>query len=37
LNIAWPDYKTNTDIANKLNITPVWTKCRTTEVTGYNM
>jgi len=26
LIIAWPDYKRNTDIANKLNITPVLDK-----------
>jgi hypothetical protein len=26
LIIAWPDYKTNTDIAKKLNITPVLEK-----------
>jgi uncharacterized membrane protein len=26
LIIAWPDYKTNTDIAKKLNITPVLDK-----------
>jgi len=25
------------DIAKKLNITPVWTKCRTAVETGYNM
>jgi len=34
---TWTDYKTNTQIANKLKITPIWTNYWHTKETGYNM
>jgi hypothetical protein len=33
----WTDYKTNTEIAVELNITPVWTIYRNTVESGCNM
>jgi len=34
---TWTDYKTNTEIAKELNVTPVLDKYRTTDEIGYNM
>jgi hypothetical protein len=34
---TWTDYKTNTEIANKLNITPVLDKIQDTEENGYEI
>jgi hypothetical protein len=33
---TWTDYKTNTEIAKKINITEFWTKYRNTEKICYN-
>jgi len=33
----WTDYKSNTEIAEELNITPVWTIYRNTVESGCNM
>jgi hypothetical protein len=34
---TWTDYKTNTQIAKELKITPVWTNYWNTKGNGYNM
>jgi hypothetical protein len=34
---AWTDYKTNTEIAKKINITQFWTKYRNMEKIGCNL
>ena len=34
---TWTDYKTNTEIANELNITPVLDKIQDIEQNGYDI
>jgi hypothetical protein len=34
---TWTDYKTNTETANELNITPVLDKIQDIEETGYDI
>jgi hypothetical protein len=34
---TWTDYRTNSQIAKELKITPIWTNYWNTRGTGYNM